>query len=79
MKLCLFFSSHSKILKVSDPRTENSFLQRSNPHPHPVDYVLSLPGTLSRFTSKSGKLCVFDKCTCICQVLTVVAGKSEVL
>ena len=29
--------------------------------------------------SKSGKLCVFDICTCICQVLTVVAGKSEVL
>ena len=29
--------------------------------------------------SKSGKLCVFDICTCICQVLTVVASKSEVL
>ena len=32
---------------------KNSLLQRSNPHPRPVDYVLSLPGTLSRFTSKS--------------------------
>ena len=29
--------------------------------------------------SKSGKLCVLDICTCSCQVLTVVAGKSEVL
>ena len=58
------YFSHSKILKVSDPRAANSFLQRSNPHPRPVDYVLSLSGTLSRFTSKSripksGKLCVF--------------------
>ena len=54
------------------------------PPPCPVDYVLSLSGTLSRFTSKSRipnqeKLCVFDICTCICQALTVVAGKSEVL